>query len=323
MMRTLLLRITLGGSIAAVIASGCASTTNDNDHETHWISCEHSAACPMGLACQNSVCVDGNGNPVSRTEGCSPIQLTNPTGECRAPNNGARAGYHAPGCDTWLPDCANPHSREYWRVFAKSATSAYVIPRPDGARELTAPCNLQSHPMRALVDKYRLCEQATTPESVDVVNDMMPSEALEITHFMHALLLFEATEGIPNVSLLPFPIPSDVLDACNLHVGQNSPALQGDCDAVRQFVASGIEPAPTFDETAGELALLLNELYGIAGCVAPEIAGKVCTSCGVVGGCGSAEIRCTIPCTTEADCAGSAAGAYCMMGVCGPVSFCL
>jgi hypothetical protein len=347
MIKRLSLRITLGTGLAIAAAGGCASTANDSDHETHWVSCKDDSDCPPDSACRASVCVDGSGKPIpradagsntdsdsgSRSDGgsgsdagsrCGPgIQVTNPTGGCVQADSGARPGYHAPGCDVWLPDCANTLSREYWRVFATSTTSAYVIPRPDGARELTGPCNVPSHPLRPLVEKYRLCEQATTQEAVDIVNDMMPSEALEITHFMHAALLFEATEGIPAVYLLPFPIPSDVLDACELHADRNSASLQTDCDTMRQYVTSGVELMPNFSETASEIARLLNELYGIVTCGAPEIGGRVCVECGVVGGCGRTEIRCTVPCSTTADCAGAAAGGGCMMGVCGPAYGCI
>jgi hypothetical protein len=45
------------------------------------------------------------------------------------------------------------------RVYAVSADSAYVLPRPDGAYPLAIVCNSASHPLRSLVDRYRLCDR--------------------------------------------------------------------------------------------------------------------------------------------------------------------
>src|SRR5262249_5553806 len=139
-----------------------------------------------GYTCSENVCVH---------EG-APLVIDNPTGDCSG-EAGARPGYSIPERGTiWLPDCKNPLKREYWRVYAVTPHSAYVLPRPDGAYQLDGVCNPDAAPLRPLVARYGLCRAATTPEDVDVVNDMKPTDALKITHFLHTQLVFEPTEGM-------------------------------------------------------------------------------------------------------------------------------
>ena len=82
---------------------------------------------------------------------CAADPLANPTGSCEPSGNGARPGYHAPAGSTWLPDCANPLRREYWRVFAKGPSSAYTMPRLDGERRLMPVCTDPQNELNALV----------------------------------------------------------------------------------------------------------------------------------------------------------------------------
>jgi hypothetical protein len=144
---------------------------------------------------------------------------------------------------------------------------------------------------------------------------MSPTDALALTHYMHGVLIFESQEGVPNASFRPFGIPSDVVDACALHPAELSTELSADCTAERAAIDSGLE-SPTFYTTAGELAKLLNELYGVAGCVRPDSPMRMCTRCGG-GGCAETGIVCTRPCTTSAGCGGSPAGSDCVAGACG------
>ena len=63
-------------------------------------------------------------------------------------------------------------------------------------------------------------------------------------------------------------------------------------------------------------------LYGVAGCIRPDHAGKQCTQCGPLG-CSRLETVCVRPCTTSMDCIGSPAGSVCIASVCrAPDSFC-
>jgi hypothetical protein len=230
----------------------------------------------------------------------------------------------------WLPDCNNTLQREYWRVFAKGTTSAYIIPRPDGAPELRmSVCGAPEHPMRALVDRYSLCESATSAAAVDRVNDMDPADALALVHYLHTQLLFTTTvnpvmDPTPPPTLATAPFGDDVLAACALRPAENSVPLEALCEDERQALKSGLEIGRDYDAVATELAPLLNELYGVgASCARGEDAEHVCMECGVVGGCPRIEVNCSRPCTTRADCAGVSSGEECLLGVCGPVAECL
>jgi hypothetical protein len=208
----------------------------------------------------------GIGCSSNKTPDKTPLAITNPTGTCKAPDDGARAGYHAPGDDVWLLDCKNVLAREYWRVFAQTETSAYVIPRPDGARELAPVCSDTAHELHALVVKYALCEAASSPAALDIINDMAPVDALAITHFLHTQLKFVA--GAQTID--PFPIPTDILDACKLHPEQNSPELVAICDREQDRLDSGETIGFTYEGPgAVELAQRLNELYGIPSAAGP------------------------------------------------------
>jgi len=150
---------------------------------------------------------------------------------------------------------------------------------------------------------------------------MTAADALALTHYMHGVLFFEAQEGVPGVSLRPYALPSDVVDACALHPSELSMDLAEDCGLERKAIDSGLE-SPIFFTTAGELAKLLNELYGVAGCVRPDYAGPQCIQCGL-SGCSKLGVVCVRRCTTSADCSGSTAGSDCIASLCrAPDTFC-
>ena len=195
--------------------------------------------------------------------GCRP-DILNPSGSCTAPSGGGRAGYHVPGDDdVWLPDCANPLRREYWRVFAMSQTVAYTIPRMDGEPRLQPACADHTHPMAILVGRYGLCASATNQMEVTRVNNMAPVDALALTHFLHGQLVFHTTTA--GLGIDPYPIPADVLDACGLHPSTNSPDLTTICTRERNRLQSGNDIGLAYTGAGGpELVDRLNELYGIA-----------------------------------------------------------
>jgi hypothetical protein len=187
-----------------------------------------------------------------------PSGVANPTGSCQPSGDGARAGYHAPGDSDWLPDCQNPLRREYWRVFAQSSTSAYTIPRIDGDPRLQVVCADPAHALAPLTMRYPLCAAADSAEKVARVNDLAPADALALTHFLHGQLRFAAGSS----TIDPFPMPTDIIDACKLH--PNSPELQAMCDREANRLQNGIDIAFPYDGPAAvELAARLNELYGV------------------------------------------------------------
>lgn len=323
-------------SAAGLVAFGCSAPTTGGDSETHWIVCKTTRDCHGGQTCENEHCVNATTSDAAVPDARSPDAGTsppildaqptvmNPTGTCRAPDSGARRGYHSPDAgDLWLPDCNNPLKREYYRVFAKSSTSAYVIPRPDGAHELELPCNDPTHVLRGLVEQYSLCQSAGDTATVDKINSMPPADALALTHYMHGQLVFEPVEGILAMNLRPYAIPSDVVDACALHPDERSSELSVDCTAQQKAIDTGTD-GPLFGTTAPELAKLLNELYGVAGgCTRPEFAARICTACGPSGGCATTELRCTRSCSTQSECAGATAGSECAGTVCAPLPYCI
>jgi hypothetical protein len=187
--------------------------------------------------------------------------VANPTGTCVAPNDGSRPGYPVVGSARWLPDCKNPLKREYWRVFAESGTSAYILPRPDGAVELTMPCGNPNHPLAAVVERYKLCSQAATPADIDTVNHIDPAAALAIAHYMHAELSFAiGSRG----GLFPTPMTTDVVDACALHPELASADLTSVCNRQRADIDAGLVWPEDGGTAVTGLQTRLNELYGIA-----------------------------------------------------------
>ena len=187
--------------------------------------------------------------------------IENPSGACGTRTDGGRAGYHAPGNDVWLPDCHAPLRREYFRVFASSSTSAYTIPRIDGQPLLQAPCTDSGHALRPLVDKYGVCQAAGSVEQVEIVNHMIPGDALALTHYLHTVLRFTAPG---EASIEPYPLPSDIIDACELSARTNSPELEAMCARERDRLASGSGIGFSYTGPAAtQLAARLNELYGI------------------------------------------------------------
>ena len=197
----------------------------------------------------------------SNGDGSSKQVVTNPTGTCTPPGDGSRAGYHSAAGSTWLPDCGNALRREYWRVFAQTPDSAYVIPRPDGAPELASVCSDTGHELNQLVRRYALCQAASSGAEVTRVNDILPADALAITRFMHGVLRFVSDGGS---EIAPYPLPSDIIDACALHPETPSADLRAICERERDRLASGQGIGFSYTGPGAiELAALLNELYGI------------------------------------------------------------
>ena len=163
----------------------------------------------------------------------------------------------------WVPDCQNPLLREYWRIFSSDGVSAYVIPRPDGAPYLGAACADMQDDLHALVVRYDLCSAAASAEQVSTINHIDLSDALRITHFLHTQLKFVASSQYA-LSIQPFAIPTDIVDACALGGQSNSAELESICQNARDLIRNGLEvPAVYTEQSAGELAMRLNQLYGI------------------------------------------------------------
>jgi hypothetical protein len=208
-------------------------------------------------------CDDKTGSPQrdAATDTAIARSVTNASGTCTVVGDGTRPEHDASG-STWVPDCQNPLRREYYRIYQQSPTSAYTIPRLDGAPMLAPACTDANHPLAPLLRKYELCAEATTTEQVDRINHMAPADALQITHFLHMNLRFAASTEAHQI--VPYAFGSDIIAACDLHPAQNSSALNVFCNRERELARTGIGVGTTTEGPgAVELALRLNELYGI------------------------------------------------------------
>jgi hypothetical protein len=203
--------------------------------------------------------------PTASSVACSSgqVNLTNPTGACGTRSDGGRAGYHGPSAtDQWVPDCQNTLLREYWRVFSQDGKTAYVIPRPDGAPELSTPCTSANHELHDVVVRYELCSFAENTEQVNTINNIELPDALRVTHFLHTQLKFVVTQDVFGIQ--PFPIPSDIIDACVLGGQVNSAELESICQTWRDTIANHVDgPLGYTGPGAVDLVMRLNQLYGI------------------------------------------------------------
>lgn len=189
-------------------------------------------------------------------------KVDNPSGDCEADSDGSRQCYHAPmASDTYLPDCETDLSREYWRVFAMSETSAYIIPRPDGMGlnyDLCDDVNVGD-----LMNTYGLCTETLGASEVDIINDIPPEDALRITNALHSKLLFTVDE---NDMISPWAPPNDIVDACQFS-DDNDDLVSDYCDTALGYYDSGNDcPDIAFFPSADEaqiIAARLNTLYGL------------------------------------------------------------
>ena len=188
--------------------------------------------------------------------------VQNPSGDCSHEDDGARACYHAPmESDIYLPDCQTDLSREYWRVFATSESSAYIIPRPDGMGLFYDLCEDEN--VGELMTTYALCNEILGANEVDIINDIPPESALLIANALHSRLLFTVDE---NDMISPWAPPNDIVDACKFS-DDNDESVSEFCGTALGYYDSG-EDCPNIaffpnSEEAPIIAARLNTLYGL------------------------------------------------------------
>lgn len=238
--------------------------------------------------------------PPPADAGAARFEVENPSGSCVAPNDGSRAGYHSSAGLPWVLDCQNPLAREYWRVFAVDPEHAAMIPRPDGSGYLQAACTDSTQALHAITQTYGLCKSASNSAEVERVNSMAIGDALLVAREQHRQLRFTHVRD----DIQPFPVPSDIVDACNLHDNATLPELQAMCERERGRLESGNDIGFSYGGPGGlELAKRLNELYGIPAsedlaCVTyPDGAGGA--ACDAAASCGvwsMQRVVCGAPC---------------------------
>ena len=189
-------------------------------------------------------------------------QVPNPSGDCESEDNGSRTCYHSPtNSDTYLLDCESQLNREYWRVFAQSETSAYIIPRPDGLGLIYDLCDDSEIGM--LMDTYGLCTETLGASEVAIINDIPPADALRITNELHQHFLFTVDD---DGMISPWAPPNDIVDACNFS-DENDATVAEFCETALSYYDGGFDcpniafyPSP---EAAEALVGRLNTLFGL------------------------------------------------------------
>lgn len=315
----------VAGWISLVLAGSCSTPeARDPDSETNWLEvCEVDANCTGDAHCLCGLCTiacEGNETCQAGPPGstCTPLPDTctgsavrgfctdpstgppsnpsdsglpsNPTGSCVADGSGARLGARTPEeGDVWLPDCDNPLSREYWRVFLRPSGTAYVIPDPSAAPQYySGACGDMQHPLFEIVGRYSFCD-LTHPDAAQLIDNMTPGDALAVAHYSHENLTFTCN--------LPAFFLEDVVDACELSTEDDAPELGAICDDARARYASGVDAGATdwlpCDGQAGaDLGYLLNQLYGTGATrITLPIAPELCDLPVDTAGCSSTESR--------------------------------
>jgi len=191
--------------------------------------------------------------------------VSNPTGICKAKDNGARPKYHSPGPDdTYLPHCTAPLKHEYWRVFAVSWRSAYVIPRIDsfGVARKYGMCTDENH-WAPLFKKYGLCKEVLDSVDVQMVNNMKPADALDITYALHEHLCFESQDTSGSWSIVPWGPEDDIHEVCSTTIDAGAASY---CDEIsRAFNCKGSCIEMAIVPSAAAIKVIvpgLNKLYG-------------------------------------------------------------
>lgn len=199
--------------------------------------------------------------------GCTstPHYVDNPSGDCEAGYDGSRSG-HNPGDSQYLPDCDPALQREYYRVFAQEDETAYMIPRPDATGLAYGFCEGSDEERSDLFERNGLCVPTANTETVQKINSMTPSDALEIAHLLHERLVFRAAEGSSGWSVVPGLFLDDVVDACNRAAVDLSEAKDACADAKKRVTEKSQDDiGRSYTEAeCKQLAPALNELYGIA-----------------------------------------------------------
>jgi len=205
--------------------------------------------------------------------------VRNPTGTCEpkdnAKDNGARPRYHSPAANqTYLPDCNAPLQREYWRVFAASESSAYVIPHMDtfGVPEKHGVCTDEmvkrmsrgDDELASLLYKYSLCKEDLDSAELEVLKNMKPAEALTITHALHKQLCFVAQAMPPEGawSITPEALDDDINDVCSRVLKKDYPQVAFYCAEIKKSLETYETVVNPSVEAIKVLVPGLNKLYG-------------------------------------------------------------
>lgn len=99
------------------------------------------------------------------------------------------------------------------------------------------------------------------------MNALSPSEAIQVSTFLHARLRFEV-EDTPSSGawVRPHALTTDLLDVCKTFPADRNGALRAICDEELRYENAGSRPAIARIRSLEEcrvMAARLNDLYGI------------------------------------------------------------
>ncbi len=212
---------------------------------------------PVGSVGDTNDTNDTNGNQQYQGDGCV-AELDNSL-DCYAATS-----------DPYLPLCDNPLAKEYWKLFTRDeGATAYFLPRPDESGLFYGFCESEDPEIAALFQDNALCTTIDSQAKVEIINNIDPAEALEISRLLHEQLRFSAAASQGDfASIRPFGLPVDLATVCEQQADSLA-AIESTC---ARLIEDGTVPACEEDDmgftelTLDEATLLadaLNALYGI------------------------------------------------------------
>ncbi len=176
---------------------------------------------------------------------------------------------YAATTDPYLPLCDNPLPKEYWKLFTRDeGSTAYFLPRPDGAGLAYGYCESEDPEIAALFEDNALCTTIDSQAKVEIINNIDPADALEISRLIHEQLEFTAVMTFEEFgAIAPFGLPVDLATVCEQQA-ESLAAIESTC---ARLIDDGTVPTCEEDdmgtvltfEEATLLADALNVLYGV------------------------------------------------------------
>lgn len=158
-------------------------------------------------------------------------------------------------------------TREYWIVIRSESGQYAMLPRPDGDPRIVEECTTKG-PLAALFENAALCQTASSA-TLERVNALTASEAMQTSTFLHQKLRFVATDAateLGSASVDPYPHTDDLLEICKSYPDDRNGTLRAVCDEELRYENASARPAIARRYSIDEcrtMATRLNELYGI------------------------------------------------------------
>lgn len=154
--------------------------------------------------------------------------------------------------------------REYWIIARSTDGTSFMLPRPDGDPRIVQECR-SNGPLASIFANAKLCEPASAG-TLDRVNRLTTSEAMQTSTFLHSKLKFTVDLSSGSARVEPFPHTDDLLDICKTFADDRNGVLKGMCDEELKYENATERPAVARIYSEAECAAMakrLNEVYGI------------------------------------------------------------